>query len=92
MDLKEVEIEDCLKLLSDFIISKIKNSEIVDINNYDSSIEIIKNEIIKHNNIIHEKTWMDEKYYKDKNIFIEKLVYYQNSIKIYENESYIKFI
>ena len=87
-----LELEESLKLLSDFILNKIKNSEIVDISSYDSSITIIRDVIINHNNKIEEIEWKDEKYHNDINNFMERLNLYQKSIKIYENESYIKFI
>ena len=87
-----LELEESLKLLSDFILNKIKNSEIVDISSYDSSIKIIRDVIINHNNKIEEIEWKDEKYHNDINNFMERLNLYQKSIKIYENESYIKFI
>ena len=85
------DIEDSLKLLREFIISNIQNLEIIDISKYDGSVEIIRNEIEKYNNNIEEKLWKDDKYYNDKNIFLEKILYYQKSIKVYEDDSYIKF-
>jgi hypothetical protein len=87
----ENDIEDTLNLLKEFIISNIQNLEIIDISKYDGSVEIIRNEIEKYNNNIEEKLWKDEKYYNDKNIFVEKILYYQKSIKMYEDYSYIKF-
>ena len=81
-----LELEESLKLLSDFILNKIKNSEIVDISSYDSSITIIRDVIINHNNKIEEIEWKDEKYHNDINNFMERLNLYQKSIKIYENE------
>ena len=85
------EIFEILNLFNNFIISKIKKSEIIDLSNYDGSITIIRNEIEKYNNYIEDVLWKDDKYYKDKDIFRQKISDYNNIIKKYEDNSFIKF-
>jgi hypothetical protein len=87
----EDEIKEYLSKLYDFITDKF-NLEKIDLSTYDSIITIIRNKLLKYNNDIEEKTWKDEKFYNDKNIYIEKINNYNKIIKIYEDESYIKFV
>jgi len=91
IDNRKNEIFEILNLFNNFIISKIKNSEIIDLSNYDGSITIIRNEIEKYNNYIEDVLWKDDKYYKDKDIFRQKISDYNNIIKIYEDNSFIRF-
>ena len=92
MLLKSDEIIESLNLLIDYINKKIESFETIDISKYDGAIGIIKNKIVNHNNSIEEIQWKDDKFYSDQNIFMNKINDYQILGKIYENESYIKFI
>ncbi len=90
--LKSDEIIGSLNLLIDYINKKIESFETIDISKYDGAIAIIKNKILNHNNNVEEIQWKDNKFYSDQNIFMNKINEYQILSKIYENDSYIKFI
>jgi hypothetical protein len=87
----EDEIKEYLSKLYDFITDKF-NLEKIDLSTYDNIITIIRNKLLKHNNDIEEKVWKDEKFYNDIKIYIDKIDNYNKIIKLYEDESYIKFV
>jgi hypothetical protein len=85
------DIKESLNILYDFITDKF-NLEKIDLSEYDNITSTIRNKLVKHNNIIEEKSWKDDKFNNDKTIFFDNIRNYQKSIQIYENNSYTNFI
>jgi len=87
-----MSLQENIKLLSTFLLKKTETNESIDLCEYDNIINVIRAKIESHNQTIELNSWQDEKYINDKNIFLKQIKDFNCIIKLYESESYVKFI